>query len=256
MSASLLDLVTQGLGLLGDYVAQITSSPRQIVAHVAALIGVAFVTAAAFVRTMIPLRWMAVGSNIGLLLFGALHPSIPTMLVAGSLLPINIWRAIEMMRLTRRVNRAANEGDMASVWLKPYMKPRRLRAGKVLFHKGDHADRLFLLTDGELELVEIGRRMAPGRVFGEIALFSPERKRTSTVRAVTRCVVLEIHESTVRQLYFQNPAFGFHLVELLAERLSTDVQRAEHRTAEVERALVEATGEAARPKIVGDGSGR
>ncbi len=252
MSTSLMDLVSQGLDLLLAYLDQITSSPRQIVAHVAALVGVAFVTVAAFVRTMIPLRWMAVGSNIGLLIFGALHPSIPTMLVAGSLLPINIWRAIEMMRLTQRVNRAATEGDLASVWLKPYMKPRRLRAGKVLFHKGDHADRLFLLTDGELELVEIGRRMAPGRIFGEIALFSPERKRTSTVRAVTRCVVLEIHESTVRQLYFQNPAFGFHLVELLAERLSTDVQRAELRSAEMERALVEATAPMHRPKATGD----
>ena len=218
----------------------------------AALIGVAFVSVAAFVRTMIPLRWMAVGSNIGLLIFGALHPSIPTLLVAGSLLPINIWRAIEMMRLTQRVNRAATDGDLASVWLKPYMKPRRLRAGKVLFQKGDHADRLYLLTDGELELVEIGRRMVPGRVFGEIALFSPERKRTGTVRAVTRCVVLEIHESTVRQLYFQNPAFGFHLVELLAERLSTDVQRAENRAAKVERALVEVSGDAARQKSAGD----
>jgi len=252
VSGSWPDLVAQGLGLLGAYVDQITSSPKQIVAHVAALIGVAFVTVAAFVRTMIPLRWMAVGSNVGLLIFGALHPSIPTMLVAGSLLPINVWRAIEMMRLTQRVNRAATEGDLASIWLKPYMKPRRLRAGKVLFRKGDHADRLFLLTDGELELVEICQRMVPGRIFGEIALFSPERKRTSTVRAVTRCVVLEIHESTVRQLYFQNPAFGFHLVELLAERLSTDVHRAESRTAEVERALVEVTG----PKAERDDAGR
>lgn len=223
-----------------------------LVAIVSAVLAGLLVIVSAFVRTMIPLRWMAVGSNIGLLIFGALHPSIPTMLVAGSLLPINIWRAIEMMRLTQRVNRAATEGDLASVWLKPYMKPRRLRAGKVLFHKGDHADRLYLLTDGELELVEIGRRMAPGRIFGEIALFSPERKRTSTVRAVTRCVVLEIHESTVRQLYFQNPAFGFHLVELLAERLSTDVQRAEQRSAEMQRALVEASGPKKRTKDTGD----
>jgi CRP-like cAMP-binding protein len=109
------------------------------------------------------------------------------------------------------------------------MKPLRLREGKVLFRKGDKADRLFLLTDGELELVEAGARLQPGRIFGEIALFSPEHVRTNTVRCVTRCVVLAIHESTVRQLYFQNPAFGFHLIELLAARLSTDVGRAERR---------------------------
>ena len=219
----------QGLASVIDYLALITSSPRQILAHLAALVGVVFVSVAAFVRTMIPLRWLAVGSNIGLLLFGALHPSVPTLMVSGALLPINLWRAIEMMRLTRRVRRAASDADLAAVWLKPYMKPLRLREGKVLFRKGDKADRLFLLTDGELELVEAGARLQPGRIFGEIALFSPAHVRTNTVRCVTRCVVLAIHESTVRQLYFQNPAFGFHLIELLAARLSTDVGRAERR---------------------------
>ena len=163
----------QGLASVIDYVALITSSPRQILAHLAALVGVVFVSVAAFVRTMIPLRWLAVGSNIGLLLFGALHPSVPTLMVSGALLPINLWRAIEMMRLTRRVRRAASDADLAAVWLKPYMKPLRLREGKVLFRKGDKADRLFLLTDGELELVEAGARLQPGRIFGEIALFSP-----------------------------------------------------------------------------------
>ena len=69
-------------------------------------------------------------------------------------------------------------------------------------------------------------------IFGEIALFSPEHVRTNTVRCLTRCVVLSIHESTVRQLYFQNPAFGFHLIELLAARLSTDVKSVEQRWAE------------------------
>jgi hypothetical protein len=39
--------------------------------------------------------------------------------------------------------------------------------------------------------------------------------------------VLEIHGRTVKQLYYQNPSFGFHLIELLAGRLSADVERAE-----------------------------
>jgi CRP/FNR family transcriptional regulator, cyclic AMP receptor protein len=218
-----------------DYLQQITASPRQIVAHCAALAGVVFVTAAAFVRTMTPLRWMAVGSNVGLLVFGALHPSVPTLMVSGTLLPINLWRAVEMMRITRRVQRASSDADLAAIWLKPYMRPLRLRAGKVLFRKGDKADRLFLLTSGELELVEVGARLQPGRIFGEIALFSPEHVRTNTVRCVTRCVVLSIHETTVRQLYFQNPAFGFHLIELLAARLSTDVGRVERKLEESEQ---------------------
>jgi len=82
-----------------------------------------------------------------------------------------------------------------------------------------------------MELAEIGQPLPAGRIFGEIALFSPNRFRTQTVRCITACTVLEIHESTVKQLYYQNPAFGFHLIELLAGRLSSDVERAERRLA-------------------------
>jgi CRP-like cAMP-binding protein len=147
------------------------------------------------------------------------------MMVAAALMPINIYRAIEMMRLTRRVMRTAEASELASLWLKPYMKKRRLRGGRILFHKGDKANRMYLLVDGELELVEIGELIKPGQIFGEIALFSPDHTRMFTVRCLTKCTVLEIDESTVRQLYFQNPAFGFHLISLLTGRLRHDLAR-------------------------------
>lgn len=237
------DLAVEAMAWLGAYAANVASSPQQLIAHAAALVGIVLAAAAALMRTMVPLRWMAVGSNVGLLIFGLLKPSPITGIVAGLLLPINIYRAVEIMRLSRRVEQAAKGSDMATIWLRPYMKPRRLRAGSVLFKKGDKANRLFLLTEGELEVVEHGQRIEPGRVFGEIALFSPDHLRTGTVRALTPSRVLWIHESTVRQLYFQNPTFGFHLVELLASRLSTDVGRSEQKLAQV----LEATGSGTRP---------
>lgn len=209
------------------YVAAVLDSPTQIAAHLAAVLGVALVVVSAFVRTMIPLRWLAVGSNGGLLIWGLLHPSPTTAAVAALLLPINVVRAIEMTRLTRRVQRAADAADLAGLWLKPYMKPHRLRAGRTLFARGDRADRLYLLTHGTMELVEIGQHLEPGRVFGEIALFSPERVRTHTARCLTRCTLLEIDQDTVMQLYFQNPAFGLHLIGLVAGRLGRDVARLE-----------------------------
>jgi hypothetical protein len=240
---ALADLAVEAMAWLGAYAANVVSSPQQLIAHAAALVGVILAACAALMRTMVPLRWMAVGSNLGLLVFGLLKPSPVTGIVAGLLLPINIYRALEIMRLSRRVEKAAKGSDMATIWLRPYMKPRRLRAGTVLFRKGDRANRLYLLTDGELEVVEHGQRIEPGRVFGEIALFSPDHLRTGTVKALTSSRVLWIHESTVRQLYFQNPTFGFHLVELLASRLSTDVGRSEQKLAQV----LEATGSGTRP---------
>lgn len=212
-------------GAVGQWLAEVLASPRQIAAHLAALAGVACVAAGALVRTMRPLRWFAVASNVGLLAYGALHPSPITLAIAAVLLPVNLWRAIEVTRLTRRVARAAVAADVAALWLRPYMKARRLRAGRTLFARGDTADKLYLLAEGRMELVEIGAPLESGRIFGEIALFSPDHVRTHSVRSVTDCLVLEIHEQTVKELYYQHPAFGFHLIELLASRLGSDVQR-------------------------------
>ena len=211
------------------YAAAVLTSPTQMVATLAVALGIGLVVAGAFVRTMLPLRWLAVGSGAGMALFGALHPSTITLIVAVALLPINIFRAIEVTRLTRRVLRAQADADLAGLWLKPYMKPRRLKAGQTLFQKGEAASRLYLLVEGEMDLVEIGRPLETGRIFGEIALFSPSGLRTHTARCVSACKVLEIDARTVKQLYFQNPAFGFHLIELLAGRLSADVERNEAR---------------------------
>ena len=84
-----------------------------------------------------------------------------------------------------------------------------------------------MLISGQAELVEIGRPLEAGRIFGEIALFSPDQTRTQSVRALGDCTLLEISGSTVRTLFFQSPAFGFHLIELLAARLGADVRRAQ-----------------------------
>jgi CRP-like cAMP-binding protein len=143
------------------------------------------------------------------------------------LLPANIYRAADMMVLTRRVNAAAAARDTSGLWLRPYMKRRKLKAGTVLFRKGDPADHLYMLISGRMELVEIGAELPPGRVFGEIALFSPDRQRTLTARCVETCQLLSIDESTMRQIYYQNPDFGFQMIGLVASRLIADVHRLE-----------------------------
>ena len=222
--------LTTGAGAEGAaYVTTLLHSPVQIVATLAAAVGIALVISGSFVRTMLPLRWLAVGSNAALVVYGSLHPSMITLIIAAALLPINIFRAVEVTRLTRRVLQAQAGADLAGLWLKPYMKSRRLKAGHTLFYKGEPADRMYWLVDGHLELADIDMRLEKGRIFGEIALFSPSGLRTHTARCVSGCTVLEIHKRTVKQLYFQNPAFGFHLMELLVGRLSADVERSESR---------------------------
>jgi len=203
------------------------ATPAGIVAVISATLAGALVVVSSFVKTMIPLRCLAVGGNLGFLLYGALHPSLIMMLLHGALLPINIWRTAEMVRLTRRVTAAAAQHDLSGVWLRPYMRSRHMKAGRVLFRKGDAATHLFFLASGRIEFVEIGEEMQEGRLFGEIAFFAPDKRRTLTARCLTDCTVLRIDETTFRQLYFQNPAFGFQVVNLVASRLIADRQRLE-----------------------------
>lgn len=229
--------ISQAIGLFSAWINEVLASPQQTLAHLAALIGVAMVMAGALMRTMTPLRWLAVGSNVGLMIYGGLRPSPITFCVAAVLLPVNLYRAVEVTRLTRRVHRAEADAHQAGLWLKPYMKASKLKAGQTLFSKGDKAEHLFLLVEGQMELLELGKALTPGRIFGEIALFSPDRIRTSTVRCVSACTVLRIHDSTVRQLYYQDHAFGFHLIDLLASRLSADVQRVQTQLREAKNKL-------------------
>ena len=221
---ALIDAANAGL-------AQALATPSGIIALCSAAIAGALVVVSSLVKTMIPLRCLAVGSNLGFLLYGALHPSLLMVLLHGALLPINMVRTAQMVRLTRRVSAAAQASDLSGVWLRPYMRSRRLKAGHVLFHKGDAATHLYFLAAGRIEFVEIGEVMEEGRLFGEIAFFAPDKRRSLTARCLTDCNVLRIDEMTFKQLYYQNPAFGFEVVTLVTGRLLADRKRLEHQIA-------------------------
>jgi CRP/FNR family transcriptional regulator, cyclic AMP receptor protein len=210
---------------LAQYATASLESPSELFALVSVIIAGAFVLVSSFVKTMIPLRWLAIGSNFGFVAYGALHPSIPMLLLHAALVPINLYRLGQMVRLTRRVRAVAGSSDLLGVWLRPYMRSARLGDGTVLFRKDDLGDRMYLLAEGQIEFVEIGQRVQAGEIFGEIAFFAPDRRRRLTARCAGPCTVLSIDESTLKQLYYQNPAFGFKLIGLVAGRLSSDVQR-------------------------------
>ena len=207
------------------YLSSALADPTEMFALLAAAAAAGLTVSSSFVKTMVPLRWLAVCSNVGFLAYGVLHPSWVMALMHGVLLPINCVRLGEMKRLTRRVHAATASADLSGVWLRPYMKTTKRKAGDVLFRKGDPAEHLYILADGEVEFVEIGTTVGPGRMFGEIAFFAPDGRRTLTARCNSDCLVLSVNQSTVRQLYYQNPSFGFEIVGLVAGRLLADVAR-------------------------------
>jgi CRP/FNR family cyclic AMP-dependent transcriptional regulator len=207
------------------FLAHTLSSPIQILSVCALAVGAAFTISSSFVKTMVPLRWFGVLSNIGFLTYGVLYPNWVMTLMHGVLLPMNCVRLVEMTRLTRRVRAATRSADRSNLWLRPYMKQSRRKAGDILFRQGDIAEHLYILVEGRVEYPENGASNGPGDMFGEIAFFAPERKRTLTARCAEDCVLLSINQSTVRELYYQNPGFGFEIVGLVAGRLSADIAR-------------------------------
>ena len=202
------------------------SSPSEMFAMVSVLFAAGLVLAGSFVKTMIPLRWLAIGSNFGFIAYGAFHPSMPMLLLHSLLVPINVYRLVEMVRLTRHVRAVEANDEQLGIWLRPYMRSATLPNGAFLFRKGDMGDRIYLLVTGEIEMAEIGASVKPGEIFGEIAVFAPDRQRRATARCIGKCTVLSIDEITFKQLCYQNPAFGFKLIGLVAGRLSADLRKA------------------------------
>ena len=213
-------LIDQGGRLLASL-----AEPEQVLALASAAVASLLVIVSAFVKTMIPLRWLAVASNVGFILYGITHPAPLMVALHAVLLPVNAVRVWQMIRLTRRVDASAVDAQQLQVWLRPYMRSRSHKAGARLFAVGDEADRLYFLASGTVELPEVGRTLQAGQMLGEIAFFAPDRRRSSSAHCVTDCTLLSIDEDTFRQLVYQNPDFGLEVVKLIAGRLSGDIQR-------------------------------
>jgi CRP/FNR family transcriptional regulator, cyclic AMP receptor protein len=183
-----------------------------------------------FQKRMIPLRVFAVGANVTFVIYGALVGAWHVVALHAVLLPFNILRLVEMQRLTEKV-RIASQGDLDMSWLKPFMSRRAARKGETLFRKGDVADAMFYTVTGRFRLGEIEHEVPPGEVVGEIGLIAPDNRRTLTFECIEDGELLTITYAQVKQLYYQNPQFGFFFLQLISARLFQDIRRLEEQVA-------------------------
>jgi CRP/FNR family transcriptional regulator, cyclic AMP receptor protein len=191
----------------------------------------ALVFATFCMKTMIPLRVAAIFSNIAFIVYASYFPLYPILILHSVLLPMNVWRTVEVLRLIRRVNAAA-KGDLSVDWLRPFMKEVRHKAGDVLFGRGDHGDCFYMVLNGQVRVQELDHVAGPGDVVGEIALFAPDHRRTQTVRCLTDASLLSISEKDLAQLCFQRPAVSFYLLRLITYRLAANAAQVQ-RTAQL-----------------------
>jgi hypothetical protein len=193
-------------------------------------VGGIFYVAATSMKTVIPLRIAGIASAFFFFLYGIFAHAIPTIFLYGLLMPLNSYRLYEMIQLIKKV-RSAAAGDLSMDWLEPFMTKRRYRKGVVLFHKGDPAEEMFLVVKGKYLVRELNIEITPGHLFGEMGLLTPGNRRTQTVECSQSGHVLTITYDKVRELYFENPEFGFHFLRLTSERLLQNVARLEARLA-------------------------
>ena len=192
----------------------------------AELIGIAAAAAslyAAHARTMIPLRIAAIVANALAMSYSFLHGTYPTFALNAILLPINAWRLRAMLNLIRNINEAT-KGDMNVDWLLPYTRPVHFKAGDLIMQRGEYATAAFYITSGEVEMVEINQSYEKGTLVGEIGLFAPQGRRNMTVRCTTDVDAAQIDYDRFKELYFQNPQFGFRLLHLIVARMESNLE--------------------------------
>ncbi len=91
--------------------------------------------------------------------------------------------------------------------------------------KGEKADRLYYVADGELQVVDFNKTLRSGAMVGEIGVFVPNQLRTATVVCRTECTLFELNENKAKQLYFQDRSFGFAVLQLITARLVENNER-------------------------------
>jgi CRP/FNR family cyclic AMP-dependent transcriptional regulator len=146
-------------------------------------------------NTMMPLRVLAIISNVLFCAFGAVAHIFPVLILHAILLPVNVVRLVQIRRLVHGMQ-AAENSELSVQSLLPFMSRRTLKAGDILVRKGDEADRMFYLMRGNVEIQEIGKVVGPGTLVGEIGVFARNRTRMATVVCDTDCEVYELSEST------------------------------------------------------------
>ncbi len=128
-----------------------------------------------------------------------------------------------MRKLIRQIEDATRQ-DLNLNWVKPFSSTRSFAVGDVVFHRGDPADEMFFIVSGRFQVKERNVDLQTGEVFGELGLLNAGQARTATVECMVSGELLEISYQQVKQLYLQDPKFGFYFLHLVSKRLFHNLQ--------------------------------
>ncbi len=191
--------------------------------------GAVFMLLSNLMKRMVALRLFAVGANSLFIVQALLTENWIFFWLQTTLLVINVYRLWTLRQLVLSLEQAKADAPIKD-WLLPQMKKHSYKAGTALFKAGDVADRIYYIRSGRVRSPELGdQTLGPGKLVGEIGVFSKDHRRSVTVICDTDCVCDSMTDEALYLLYLQNPRIGFYLIRLIAQQLSTELQ---HRVAQ------------------------
>jgi len=104
---------------------------------------------------------------------------------------------------------------------------RTFSAGQKIFSEGQRGDAMYLVLDGEVDLLINGllvEQLGRGGVLGEMALLE-SAPRTATAMARTDCKLIAVDEKRFALLVQHTPDFALQIMRVMAGRLRTMDQR-------------------------------
>ena len=177
-----------------------------------------------YMRTMLPLRCMAIASNVAFISYGVPLHLWPVVGLHSLLLPLNLLRLFQIRQMLQRFHAAqADELDVRP--LIAAMKPERYTQGTVLFLKGNAGDSAFYIAHGVVEFPELGVLARDGEIFGEIGVFSPRRARTASAVCASDVELYRIDADAIVMAFHQSPVFAFSLMRLIVGRMAENLER-------------------------------
>ena len=96
-----------------------------------------------------------------------------------------------------------------------------LPAGEVVFAQGDHGEVMYVVVQGEAQILIEGKlveTVGPGGILGEMALIDAA-PRSATVITKTACVLIPLDEESFAGLVARQPEFALQVMRVLAHRL-------------------------------------
>lgn len=100
-------------------------------------------------------------------------------------------------------------------------KARAVAAGDVIFRRGDHAEEMYVVLDGRVDIKvddRIVETLEAGSIFGEMAI-ADDYPRSADAIAVVDSKIEPIDQEWFKHLVRKSPSFGLHVMSVMAKRL-------------------------------------